>query len=310
VNPLRVKTGVLRLPKNIASIRPMERRIWSWFLAQVAAVSIAGTFGAIAEVAAGPPRPGPTEIAFGPDSSQRLDIYAQPGLKSAPMVLYVHGGAWSMFDKSDVDALPDFARRHHFLLASTNHRLGAGAEKAAEDVAGATDWMLREGPHYGGDAKRLFLMGWSSGGHLVALISVDPRFLAARGRKPPDVAGVIGVDGAGYNAASQIHSLFIILKTVELGMWMVAFGGHPAALSPTLLVRQGHPYPPFLLFYTNHPGGRSYTEEFAGKLRKAGAQVVVVEASGRMHFTLNSRFGDPGDPYGDRAAKFIAAARP
>jgi acetyl esterase/lipase len=272
-------------------------------------VGLGAAAPALADESSAPALP-PTEYAFGTLASQRLDLYAQPGLKIAPMLLYVHGGAFTLFDKSDVDALPGFARRHGFLLASTNYRLGAGADKAAEDVAGAAAWMLREGRRFGGDPKRLFLMGWSSGGNTVGLVSIDPQYLAPYGRSPADIAGVIGVDGAGYNAASQIHSLFVILRPPILAMWVVAFGDHAAALSPTLLVRKGGHYPPFLLFYTNHPGGRSYTEEFAGKLRETGDQVAVVGAPDRIHITINSSLGEARDPYGDRAARFIATGKP
>ena len=249
-----------------------------------------------------------TKVAYGTDFSQRLDLYVPPGLQSAPMLLFVHGGAWSLFDKSDVHALPEFALRHGLLLASTNFRLGFGADKAAEDVASAVDWLLLHGPQYGGDPKRLFLMGHSSGAHSVVLISVDPKYLAAHGRSISDIAGVIGVDGAGYNAAEQIHSLALILKPIELGMWVVAFGGNPSALSPTLLVQKDSHYPPFLLFYTD--GGRRYNTDFQDKLREAGGLCEVVDALHKNHFSIDEDIGIPGDPEGERAAAFIASGKP
>jgi arylformamidase len=254
--------------------------------------------------------PAPLEVAYGADLAQRLDIYPRPGLAAAPMLLFVHGGAWTVGDKRDVYALPEFAGRHGLLLASANHRPGVGAAKAAEDVAAAAAWMLSEAPRYGGDARRLFLMGHSSGGHLAALVGVDPQYLAARGRSPADLAGVIGVDGAGYDAASQLPAMRRRLPPSEIAMWTRAFGDAAAALSPVRLVRPGRRYPPFLLFYTDHPGARRYCQELAAALAAAGDAVAVVEAPGKTHDEINIDLGRPGDDAGERAARFIVTGAP
>jgi len=254
--------------------------------------------------------PHAVEKAFGSHNYQRLDIYPQPGLHNAPMLLYVHGGVWTLFDKSDINELPDFSKQHGFLLASTNYRLGAGAGKAAEDVADAVDWMLKNGPSYGGDPKKLYLMGWSSGGNTVSLVTVDPQYLKPYGKSSADIAGVIGLDGAGYNAASQIHNFYVVLRAPVFAMWLVAFGTHAAALSPTLLVHKDDHYPPFLLIYTFHPGGRYFTEEFAKKLKETGDAVAVIPAQGRTHEGVISYLDRKGDVSGQRIANFIATGKP
>jgi len=253
---------------------------------------------------------GPVEFAYGPDPAQRLDVYPQAGLARAPMLLFAHGGAWTVGDKRDVHALPAFAQRRGFLLASTNHRPGVGAEMAAQDAAAATAWMFREGPRYGGDARRAFLMGHSSGGHLAALVGVDPRFLAPYGRSPTDLAGVIGVDGAGYDAVIELSGMARRLPPSEFAQWTTAFGERAAALSPIRLVRPDRRYPPFLLLYTDHPGGRRFSQELAAALAAAGDAVAVVEAPGKSHDAINVDLGRPGDPAGERAARFIATGTP
>jgi acetyl esterase/lipase len=254
--------------------------------------------------------PAPVEIAYGPDPAQRLDVYPRPDLVAAPTLLFVHGGAWTIGDKRDVNALPGFAERHGCLLASTNHRPGVGAERAAEDVAAAAAWMLSQGVRYGGDTKRLFLMGHSSGGHLAALVGVDPRYLAAHGRAPTDLAGVIGVDGAGYDPAVELAGMALHLRPSEMAMWTTAFGEGAAGLSPIRLVRPDGRYPPFLLLYTDHPGGRKYSQELAAELAAAGDRVAVVEAPGKSHQQINTDLGLPGDAAGERVARFVATGAP
>ncbi len=254
---------------------------------------------------------GPAEIAYGEDRRQRLDIYPQPGLKGAPMLLFVHGGGWTFGDKRAVNELPAFAERHGFLLGSTSYRMApqVHADGSAEDVAAAAAWMLANGPKYGGDPKRLFLMGHSAGAHLVALIGVDPNYLGARGRALSDLAGVIPVDGAGYDAEAEETDL---KGNHPMLSWMYqnAFAGEAAALSPTKLVRKGMSYPPFLLFYTDRPSAGKRAEELAGRLREVGRTAVVVEAPGKTHMTINHDMGRAGDREGERAARFIETGKP
>ena len=42
------------------------------------------------------------DLAYGKDQAQKIDVYAPPGAKSAPIIFMVHGGAWLIGDKSGV----------------------------------------------------------------------------------------------------------------------------------------------------------------------------------------------------------------
>jgi acetyl esterase/lipase len=207
--------------------------------------------------------------------------------------------------------LPAFAERHGFLLASTNYRMApkVRADGSAADVAAAAAWMLANGARYGGDPKRLFLMGHSAGAHLVALVGVDARYLAKSGKQPSDLAGVIPVDGAGYDAEAEEQDLKGHHPVLSW-MYKNAFADEAAELSPTRLVRKGAAYPPFLLFFTDRPSAEKRAEELAGRLREAGATAIVVEAPGKTHLSINHDMGKPGDPQGERAARFIETGKP
>ena len=43
--------------------------------------------------------PGPRDASYGPDKRQLLDIF--PAGPNAPVLLYLHGGAWRMLDRRD-----------------------------------------------------------------------------------------------------------------------------------------------------------------------------------------------------------------
>ncbi|MBX7248185.1 MAG: alpha/beta hydrolase [Caulobacteraceae bacterium] len=256
----------------------------------------------------------PTEFAYGGDPRQTLDLYPQPGLSGASMLLFVHGGGWNIGDKRGVNALPGFAERHGLLFASTNYRLtpDVTARECAQDVAGAVAWMLKHGAEHGGDPQRLFIAGHSAGAHLVALVGIDPVYLDAYGHAPAEIAGVIPIDGAGYDAVRQMARP---QRPGPIGrrldeMYDLAFSEDPAGLSPTLLARPGRAYPPFLIFHVeSRADAHEQSIGLAEALRAAGGTAEVVAAPGETHMTVNRDFGLPGDPEGERAARFIATGR-
>lgn len=258
---------------------------------------------------------GPHEIAFGAHRSQRLDHYGGPRNGLSPMLLFVHGGGWNIGDKRGVHTLPAYAQRHGLVFASTNYRMTpdvSSARGCAEDVAAAIAWMLKEGPVHGGDPDRLFIMGHSAGAHLAALVGVDPTYLGKHGHKPSHLAGVIPVDGAGYDAVKQMAQP---RRPGWLGrrleqMYDLAFSEDPAGLSPTLLVRSGRAYPPFLIFHVeSRQDARDQSHGLANALRVAGGWGEVVAGPGETHRSINVEFGEPGDPEGERAAMFIKTGK-
>lgn len=250
---------------------------------------------------------GPTTVRLGPDPRQALDLYPRPGPRDAPVVLFVHGGGWRRGDKGMVNALPAWAERHGFLLASCNYRMAPDVDAGgcAQDVASALDWLIRNAASHGGDPKRVFVVGHSAGAHLAALVGVDPRYLGQHGVRPADLAGVIPIDGAGYDAAAQMRFLGEGPGLLA-DMYRNAFGDRAAELSPTLLVRPGQAYPPFLIFHVaSRPDAERQSNGLADALRAAGGRAEVVSAPGETHMTINRDFGLAGDPEGERAAAFI-----
>jgi len=76
----------------------------------------------------------------------------------------------------------------------------------AGDVAKAVAWAYRTASKYGGDPNQLFVMGHSAGAQLVALISVDERYLQAEGLPLTILKGCVPVDGNTYDVAKQVET--------------------------------------------------------------------------------------------------------
>lgn len=247
------------------------------------------------------------EIAYGEGPDRRLDVHGRPGLSAAPVLVYVHGGGWRRGDKRMVHDLPEYARRHGLLLVSVNYRMvpQVDAGGCAEDVAAAVAWVHANIARYGGDPRRIFVSGHSAGAHLAALIAIDRQYLGAHGVDPEALAGIITIDGAGYDAVA--HMAWLKDRQVLLStMYENAFGPRAAALSPTLLVKAGQAYPPFLIFHiARRTDAALQSNGLADALRAAGGRAEVIAAPGDSHRSINVDFGKPGDPEGERAAVWM-----
>jgi arylformamidase len=124
-----------------------------------------------------------------------LDIYmpavANP-CQGVPMVIWVHGGAWMIGDKANIDSS---VKARHFNsmgygFISVNYRLSPVLRTNQplnpdrikfpdhpNDVGAAVAWVHKNISGQGGDPQKLALLGHSAGAHLAALVALDQRFI-------------------------------------------------------------------------------------------------------------------------------------
>lgn len=120
------------------------------------------------------------DIPYGTHPRQVLDVFRPSGASRAPVIAFVHGGAFVRGAK-EVNAemyanvLRWFAR-HGFIGINIEYRLAPDAPYpgGAMDVALACQWIERRAAEYGGDPARLCLVGHSAGGTHVASYACDP----------------------------------------------------------------------------------------------------------------------------------------
>jgi len=109
-------------------------------------------------------------------TSLRLDLYTPSQAPSGlPTLLYLHGGAWAVSDKSDAVAerlMPIVA--NGFAVASVNYRLIPSVRFPApvHDVKAAVRWLRANATEYGLDPDRIAIGGVSAGGHLASLTAL------------------------------------------------------------------------------------------------------------------------------------------
>lgn len=112
-------------------------------------------------------------------SRARLDIYRPKGvdLKNAPVLVQVHGGAWTIGDKSQQGLLlMNRMAARGWVCVAMNYRLAPRHPFPAQivDVKKSIAWTREHIASYGGDPSYLVITGGSAGGHLAALAALTP----------------------------------------------------------------------------------------------------------------------------------------
>jgi len=240
-----------------------------------------------------------TDVSFGPDEKQKLDVYRPKEGKNLPVVVFVHGGEWTKGDKAEVSYKPKFFTENGVVFVSTNYRLYPTAKfpAHADDLAAAVRWVVDHIAEYGGDPKKVALMGHSAGCHLVTLVALDHQYLAKVKLTPGDLRGVVAWSGGAYD---------LVAKVAEGGSYKEhiqnAFGPDEAAwraASPVTHAKNGGTAPPFL-FAAHEEGNPAYkaATHLAGLIRDAKGKAEVVVLKDRTHQTANHLLGAPGDETG------------
>lgn len=127
-------------------------------------------------------------------SSLLLDIYLPQGNpRSCPTIVYLHGGAWVMGNRSDYPERLQAMAAQGIAVVSIDYRLAPAGRFPAqiEDIAAALEWLGAEGGRYGLRTDKFAIWGASAGAHLAAFAAL-----------------------AGASHASPVEGLNVPLRTI------------------------------------------------------------------------------------------------
>lgn len=141
-----------------------------------------------------------TDVAYLNDglAKHRLDLYLPRNHREAPLVVFIHGGAFMAGDRSDYASAGAALAAEDVAVAVPSYRLypEADARGATSDVAAAIAWLLRHGSAYGLDTSGVIVAGHSAGGQIAALLATHERYLTSLGAPPHAVRGAFVLAGA------------------------------------------------------------------------------------------------------------------
>src|SRR5687767_321298 len=239
------------------------------------------------------------------DPRQKVDIYAPEGARNLPVVFWIHGGGWVTGDKTNVQVKPQAFLDKGFVFVSTGYRLLTNVEMVTifRDIAKSVRWVHDNIGNYGGDPKRLLIMGHSAGAQLAALICIDDRYLKAEGLSLSIIKGCVPVDGDTYDVPAIIETAETRCRVHGMPMprfgHRIKFGNDPAKhrdYSAVTHVAKGKGIPPFLILHVaDHPDVSAQAHRLESVLRDAGVPAKRFAARETNHDKLNENLGLPDD---------------
>lgn len=217
------------------------------------------------------------DIAYGTTARERLDLFLPEGTAQG-LVVFVHGGYWRAFGKSDWShlaqgalgrgwavALPGYTLCPQIRLAGITRQIGAAITAAARSLGGP-----------------IRLAGHSAGGHLVARMACEDAPL------PPAVAARI----ASVLSISGVHDLRPLMRTA-INDDLRLDRAEAVAESPALLCpREGVPVTCWV-GAAERPEFRRQNALLVNIWTGCGVGTRAVEEPGKHHFNVIESLADP-----------------
>ena len=119
------------------------------------------------------------------------------------VLVFVHGGNWNSGDKKIYGFFGRNFAKKGITTVIVGYTLSPKADynDMANEVAKAVEWTKENISKYNGNPDEIFLTGHSAGGHLVALIATNPKYL----KDKSIVKGVILNDAAGLDMKNYLE---------------------------------------------------------------------------------------------------------
>ena len=239
--------------------------------------------------------PGPRDVPYGSGPRQQLDIYPaeKPG---APVLLYIHGGAWRYLDKSVYAFIAEPWRQRGVTCVLAGYGLlpNVPMDRMIAEIREAVAWTAGNAASFGGDPNRIVIAGMSAGAQLSGMALADPATAAL-------LAGAVLSSGVYNMEPHRWHDRYLDMNLDEALV---------ARASP-LLNPPVRPETPLLIAV----GAEETTEyrrqalAYADLCRARGHDVRFVAEPGRHHFSMGSAFGEPESQLFQAIDRLIATKR-
>ena len=233
----------------------------------------------------------PIRIAYGPSSFERLDLYTTDATGNAPIMIYIHGGAWragsARSSAGQAEMLME-AGAHFIALDFVNALQNGGSiMEMAQQVRRAVAWVYDNARSFKGDPQRIYVSGHSSGGHLCGVIMTTD--WASMGLPRNLVKGGLCSDGMYelYPVSLSARRLYANFtpETIE----QLSPLRHMDMLTAPIVIAHGtHESPEFI----------RQSVDFIAALQAAGKDVTDVLGDGYNHFEFPETYANPYGPLG------------
>jgi acetyl esterase/lipase len=229
-----------------------------------------------------------SNLAYANLPRQKLDLYVPRHAKlPVAVVVFFYGGDWQNGSKEDYRFVAQAITSKGFIAVMPNYRLYPAVTFPTfmTDAALAVRWVHDNIASYGGDLNRVFLAGHSAGGHIVALLTLDKRYLQKVGLNRDVIRAAAGLS-APYD---------FVPSPPDRGVFSMPSNDTtpPADIEPINFV-DGTAPPMLLIQGLSDPTvNPQNAPELAAKIRTAGGNVRCITYPGVGHVAVVLSFAWP-----------------
>ena len=234
-----------------------------------------------------------------------LDIYMPQGKKNVPVIVYFHGGALLMGDKSWGQDIGNKIAESGIGLVSVNYRLSPEFQHPTHvnDAAAAAAWVIKNIDGYGGNPQKVYVGGHSAGAYLAALLAIDSSLLQIHEIEDSKLAGAVLISPFLYveeTAKDRIEkdSIYQTIWGNDPQSWI------QASVKPHILPNRDN----ILLIYADGDDAwrKEQNERFATSMTDVGnLRVFTKEVPNRTHTTLIKAILDNDDMIVNLLSDFV-----
>ncbi len=242
-----------------------------------------------------------TNLSYGPEPRQKLDIYSPTDASGAPVLVFFYGGRWSDGSKELYEFVAQALTSRGFVAVVPDYRLYPAVRFPAfvEDGAAAVAYTRQIAQRYGGDPDKLFVMGHSAGAHIAAMLATDGRFLQAQGGSRQWLRGFIGLSGP-YD--------FLPIEDEQLRAVFGPESEHPQSQPVNFVDGQ---VPPTLLLHGENDQSvyANNSRDLAQRIAEEGGEPKLIIYSKMSHEKMLAVFGAPLRGLSDAVDKVASFVR-
>jgi arylformamidase len=242
----------------------------------------------------------PRRIVYGPTPIEQLDVY-RTSRSGAPTFVFIHGGAWraGRAQNQSFPAEMITAAGAHFVVPDFVWVQDAGGNLnvMADQVRRAVAWTVKNASSFGGDPKRVYVGGHSSGGHLAGVVLTTD--WSAYGLADDAIRGGLCMSG--------MYDLYPVSLTAY-SKYVKFDGATIAALSPQRHIERLHA--PLIVAYgtSETPEFQRQNRDFAAAVKAAGKRVELVVGPYYSHLEVEEALGNPYAFTGRAALRLMGLA--
>ena len=231
----------------------------------------------------------------------KLDLYLPANKTDFPVLVWFHGGSLkhgSKDGKPNIELASNFAKKG-IAVATVNYRLSPRVTYPAyiDDAAAAVAWVAKNIENYGGNEKKVFMVGHSAGAYLVLMLALDSTFLQKYDCNYMNVAGVIPLSGQTMTHYTVREEMGIENPEETPLVNEAAPQFHAKKRTPPMLIVCGD---------KDSPDRKEENRVLIELLEEAGnTKIVYKEINNRTHWGLVKEMPSENDPLAKEIMAFI-----